>query len=278
MEPHTQGTIVDTVGDQEMDELPDANATADEEAELLEQMALPKHSATDRERLTCWLRFRRRAHVATRRLHRNLRHLPKEALIQMLSAARTPLDYTNDAEHFRCQGCDNTKQTPQSHKVSAPRRYVFNDEVGIDVFEVLDAIGKHFSVLNSICMGTTHDQAWIVRESESLGSSYSRENLKSFVECWTRRAGWTEEHTQQRGYLARCSERKVWPPDLQHWSHQNKSEGSNDAQKDDDKGDQTHTCCRKGHYGCDLAADETSRNGGIASAQWVLSRSPRAPA
>ena len=27
-----------------------------------------------------------------------------------------------------------------------------------------------FSILNAVCMGTTFDEAWIVRESETLGS------------------------------------------------------------------------------------------------------------
>ena len=52
--------------------------------------------------------------------------------------------------------------------MSLPSPFVFNHGVGMDVFEVLDATGKRFSMLNAVCMGTTYDQSWIVRESESL--------------------------------------------------------------------------------------------------------------
>ena len=134
--------------------------------------------------MASWLRLPRRACVAIQRLHRNLRHLPGEALIQMLRAARAPLDYTNVATRFRCQGCHNTKQRPRAHKVSLPRPFVFNHGVDMDVFEVLDATGKRFSMLNAVCMGTTYNQAWIVRESESLGSPSSQVCLFAFVIGW----------------------------------------------------------------------------------------------
>ena len=85
-----------------MDEFPDANTAA-------EQIPLPVILRLKRDRLTCWFRLPRRARVAIRRLHPNMRHLPKEALSQMLRAARAPQDHINAAKHFRCQGCDNTK-------------------------------------------------------------------------------------------------------------------------------------------------------------------------
>ena len=88
----------------------------------------------------------------------------------MLRAARAPQDCINAAKTFRCQGCDNAKSRPQSHKVSPPRPYTFNHAVGVDVFEIVDSVGMRFSILNAVCMGTTHDQAWIVGESENLGS------------------------------------------------------------------------------------------------------------
>ena len=43
---------------------------------------------------------------------------------------------------------------------------------------MLDATGNRFSILDAVCMGTTDDQAWIVQESESLGSPLSHECLR----------------------------------------------------------------------------------------------------
>ena len=67
-----------------MDEGGNALEETDREADLLEQVPLPGHPEAEKERLTSWLRLPRRARVAIGRLHRNLRHRPKEALVQML--------------------------------------------------------------------------------------------------------------------------------------------------------------------------------------------------
>ena len=80
---------------------------ADREADLLEQMPLLVyielilllgHPESEKERPASRLHLLRGARVAIRRLHRNLRHLPREALVQMLRAARAPQDYIFAAE------------------------------------------------------------------------------------------------------------------------------------------------------------------------------------
>ena len=45
--------------------------------------------------------------------------------------------------------------------------YTFTHEVGVDVFEIVDSVAIRFSILNAVCMGTTYDQAWIVRVPET---------------------------------------------------------------------------------------------------------------
>ena len=62
-----------------------------------------------------------------------------------------------------------------------------------------------FSILNAVCMGTTHDQAWIVRESESLGSPSSHACLRVCVHGWTRWAGWPKLVRCDRGTHNRCA-------------------------------------------------------------------------
>ena len=39
-----------------------------------------------------------------------------------------------------------------------PHRYAFGIEVGVDVFDVKDAEGTHYDILNAVDMGTTFDQ------------------------------------------------------------------------------------------------------------------------
>ena len=72
-----------------------------------------------------------------------------------LRAARSPQHYINAAKTFRCQVCDNTRPKPQTHKVSPPRPCTFDHEVGVDLFEIVDSVGMRFSILTSLCMGTT---------------------------------------------------------------------------------------------------------------------------
>ena len=71
--------------------------------------------------------------------------------------------------------------------------------MGVDVFEIVDSIGLRFSILNAVSMGTTYDQAWIVNESESLGSPSSHACLRAFIHGWTRWAGWPELVRCDRG-------------------------------------------------------------------------------
>ena len=87
-ERHDQGSIDEVLGDQDMEEEGDAVEEADGEADLLEQMPLPGHPETEKERRASWLRLPRRPLFAIRRLHRNLRHLLEEALVQMVRAAQ----------------------------------------------------------------------------------------------------------------------------------------------------------------------------------------------
>ena len=128
-ERYDRSTIDDVLGDQDLEQGEDVLEEAEREADLLEQIPLPGHPKSEKERLASWLRLLRRARVAIRRLHRNLRHLPREAFVQMLRAVRAPQEYVNAAKTFRCQGCDNTKRRPHTHKVSPSRPFTFNHEV-----------------------------------------------------------------------------------------------------------------------------------------------------
>ena len=195
-------------------------------------MPLPRHPESEKKRLASWLRLLLRARAAIRRLHRSLRHLSKEALVQMLRAALAPQGYINAAKTFRCQGCDNAKPRPQTYKVSTSRPCTFNHEVGVDAFEMVDSVGMRFSILNVVCMGTTYDQAWIVRESENLGSPSSHAYLQAFVHGWTRWAGWPRLVRRARG----THNRTVWQSDLLDYSARtNRKSGTTrcHAQEDD---------------------------------------------
>ena len=65
----------------------------DLEADMLEQLPLPGYPQTEQERRKKWLEIPRRTRIAIRWLHRNLRHLPKQALLDKMLASRCPKEY-----------------------------------------------------------------------------------------------------------------------------------------------------------------------------------------
>ena len=96
--------IDEVLQDQDKREEGDTLEEADREADLLEQAPPLGRPESEKERLASWLRLPRRARVAIRRLGRKLQHLPKEALVQMLRAARTTHDCNQRSQDLSMQG------------------------------------------------------------------------------------------------------------------------------------------------------------------------------
>ena len=66
--------------------------------------------------------------------------------------------YIKAANTFGRQGCDTTARKPQIWTVSPPRPAVFDHEVGIDVLEVTDSVGKHGTILTAVCVCSLIEQ------------------------------------------------------------------------------------------------------------------------
>ena len=80
--------------------------------------------------------------------------------------------------------CDHDKQKVQTSKVQAPRPYVFNYDVGVDVIDVSDAAGAVYNLLSAVDIGTTYQQAFIVRTADRHGVPSSNACLKAFHKGW----------------------------------------------------------------------------------------------
>ena len=115
-ERHDQGTIDEVQEDQDVEEGGDAMEEANREAYLLEQIPIPGRPESEKELLASWPRLPRRARVPSRRLHRNLRHLPKEALVQMLRAARAYKIISMLRRHFDVRVVTTQGQDPKHTK------------------------------------------------------------------------------------------------------------------------------------------------------------------
>ena len=115
----------------------------------------------------------------------------------MLKASKAPQIYLDAAKSLRCEACAENATKRQTHKVAPPKPYVFNREVGLDVFEIKNCRGERLSVLNAVCLGTTFQLTWIVRVGG--GTPFSAACLKAIVTGWVAWAGWPKIFTIDRG-------------------------------------------------------------------------------
>ena len=130
-----------------MDELPGANTTADEEAELFELMFLLGHPVTERECFdmlastpsSCACRYQASLQCDTCRKKHWFRCSVQPELHRITSTSPS----TSNVKVV-------TTQNKKTHKVSPPHPCVLNHNVGIDVIEVLGAVRKRFSMLNAV--------------------------------------------------------------------------------------------------------------------------------
>jgi len=210
----------------------------------------------------------------------------------MLRAAKAPKEYVDAAKSHRCEACEQTKPKPRTHKVAPPKPYTFNHEVGIDVFEVKDAAGAFYDILNAVDFGTTYDQAWIVRHGDTHGVPSSKSCLQAFDKGWVRWAGWPkliacDRGTHNRGaFNQMCSMKSVpiRPAGLESPEKIGRVERRNDVLKRMMIKVIKETNAT-GKEAIDMiltesinAVNELSRHGGFAPCQWVIGKFPRSPA
>ena len=81
--------------------------------------------------------------------------MPKSVMMEILKLAKAPKEYVQAALNMRCTACDVTADPKQTSKVSPPSlNYVFNHNLGADVFDLRDYEGKCWLFLNIVCLGT----------------------------------------------------------------------------------------------------------------------------
>ena len=270
----------------------DPTIAVDEEQDMLDKIPLPGNPTGEQQRKKAWLALPRRARIAIRRLHRNFKHLPKLALVQMLRAAKAPKEYIDAARSHRCDVCDSTKPPARSSKVSMPKPYTFNHEVGIDVLEVKDASGTFYDILNVVDYGTTFEQAFIVRSADVNGVPSSSACLDAFEKGWVRPYGWPRFVAGDRGMHNRgvfyhtLSTKGVRfnPAALESPEQIGRVERRNQTLKRmlikviKETGAIGKSAVDTALTECLNAMNELARHGGFAPVQWVLGKFPRKPA
>ena len=284
--------IIDAIHGPEDKAFADPADVHDDEQDLLEKIPLPGNPQGEQERKKIWLSLPRRARITIRRLHRNFKHLPRNALVQMLRAAKAPKDFIEAAKSHRCDVCEATRPPARTNKVSRPKPYVFNHEIGVDVFEVKDAAGTFYDLLNVVDYGTTFQQAFIVREGQTNGVPSSSNCLDAFVKGWSRPFGWpkllaADRGMHNRGVFGQTMSKKgvrINPAALESPEQIGRVERRNQTLKQMLNKVIKETNVIGRHQldmalsECINALNELSRHGGFAPVQWVLAKFPRQPA
>ena len=188
---------LDAVETAEDEKTIDIDAAIEREERVLDEMPLPGMPKDEKERRTAWLRLPIRARAAIRRLHRRFGHMPTNSLVQLLRHARAPNDYIEAARRYRCGPCVESAPKAQTEKVAKPKSYVFNYEIGVDALEVSDANDTKYTLLNVVCMGSTFQQVYLVREGG--GTPTSSSCIQALVSGWVGWAGWFKKLVCDRG-------------------------------------------------------------------------------
>ena len=268
------------------------DASFDAEQDLLESIPLPGNPVSEQQRKKLWLSLPRRARLAIRKLHRNFRHLPKQALVQMLRASKAPKSFIDAAKAHRCDVCEATKPPARTNKVSRPKPYIFNHEIGVDVCEIKDSAGTFYDILNVVDYGTTFEQAFIVREGTTNGVPSSSACLEALTKGWVRPFGWPKFVAGDRGmhnrgvFMNTLSKKGVRfnPAALESPEQIGRVERCNQTLKYmlNKVIKETNATGRQevdmALTECITAMNEQKRHGGFAPVQWVLAKFPRAPA
>ena len=83
-------------------------------------------------------------------------------MVNFLRAANVCNEFLGAVRPHQCETCEKTSPKKPTHKVSLPGEYSFNDTLGIDELEVVDAEGNPYQVLNMACVSTTFQLAELV--------------------------------------------------------------------------------------------------------------------
>ena len=113
------------IGNFQDEVVPDDTEAFDDEQDLLDKTLLPGSPVSEQQRKQKWLSLPRRARIAVRRLHRNFRHLPKNALVQLLRASRVPKEFIEATKVNKFDVCTATKPPIPLKKVAPPKPYGF---------------------------------------------------------------------------------------------------------------------------------------------------------
>ena len=211
------GTLDAVIGEEDLRPgLPDNEEAQEQDYKRLEDMDETEREADPEEekmRKKEWQKLSREERVGIRRLHHMTSHSTRPQMQRMLKYAGALPHIVRGVKHFRCSACEKMMEAKKVPVVRVPNRYVFGEDVGIDVLELKDAAGSRWHIFHVVCMGTTYHTAECIGKASGVPSSMAC--LRSFNRQWHAWAGTPKTLTLDRGthnrgiFQAECEKRGI---------------------------------------------------------------------
>ena len=149
-------------------------------------------SATGRDQDWGWLSRR-----IAERLHHMTSHGTRNQMARMLRYSNAAPHVVKGVKYFRCPSCDRVEPEARPQVVRGPDPYVFNEEIGLDIFTVKDVFDKPYQILHILCLGTCFHVGESLGQSQGVPSS--RKRLEILLRSWIGWAGQPRSILVDRG-------------------------------------------------------------------------------
>ena len=162
--------------------------------ELLDKEADPEGEKMRKQQ---WRKLNRVERVGIRRLHHMTSHGTRNQMARMLRYSNAAPHVIKGVKFFRCPSCDRVEPEGRPQVVRGPDPYVFNEEIGLDIFTVKDVFDKPYQILHILCLGTCFHVGESLGQSQGVPSS--RKCLEILLRSWIGWAGHPRSILVDRG-------------------------------------------------------------------------------
>ncbi|CAK0894249.1 unnamed protein product [Prorocentrum cordatum] len=162
-----------------------------ERGDLPEGPAAAQQRDASRERKRRWELLPRAAKRAIERVHVNLGHPSRPALLRALRLGKATALALKAARLFVCESCRRAQRPSIPRPSQLPRVDEFNVLLAMDCFENVDSAGNNWDFLGIMCMGANFHVVCLLEDTHK--NPKASEVRKFYELCWVSWAGQPEE-------------------------------------------------------------------------------------
>ncbi|CAK0827114.1 unnamed protein product [Prorocentrum cordatum] len=162
-----------------------------ERGDLPEGPAAAQQRDASRERKRRWELLPRAVKRAIERVHVNLGHPSRPALLRALRLGKATALALKAARLFVCESCRRVQRPSIPRPSQLPRVDELNVLLAMDCFENVDSAGNNWEFLGIMCMGTNFHVVCLLEDTHK--NPKASEVRKFYELCWVSWAGQPEE-------------------------------------------------------------------------------------